>query len=291
VEVTYPAAQAAGNLNAVIVGWNDTTAQVSSVTDSKGNLYQLAVGPTQLNATLSQSIYYAKKISGATAGTNTVTVTFTSPAHYPDIRILEYSGIDPLSPVDVVVSSTGNSATTSGDSVTTRNASDLLIGANTVQTITNGAGSGFTQRLLTSPDGDIAEDRVVTATGSYSAAASLNSTGLWIMQMVAFRVAGANPTPTPTPNPTPTPTPTLSSVQLAWDANTLTGDLNTNTVGYRLHIGTASGDYTQIIDIGSVTTAAVSNLISGSSYYFVVGAYNAAGVEGTYSDEVSYSAP
>jgi Fibronectin type III domain len=285
--------QVAGHLNVVIVGWNDTTAQVSSVKDSKGNIYQLAVGPTQANTALSQSIYYAKNISAPAAGTNTVTVSFDSAAHYPDIRILEYSGIDPLSPVDVAVSSTGNSATTSSDSVTTKNASDILVGANTVQTLTNGAGGGFTQRLLTSPDGDIAEDRVVTATGSYSAAAPLNSTGWWIMQMLAFRAAGANPTqtPTPTPGPTPTPVPALSNVQLAWDANTSTGDPNTNTVGYRLHIGTASGNYSQVIDVGSATTATVSNLISGSTYYFAVGAYNVAGIEGPYSDEVSYLAP
>ena len=45
----------------------------------------------------------------------------------------------------------------------TRNASDLLIRANTVQTLTTGAGDGFTQRLLTTPDGDIAEDRVTRA--------------------------------------------------------------------------------------------------------------------------------
>src|SRR5208283_4707100 len=50
-----------------------------------------------------------------------------------------------------------------------------------------GPGSGFTQRLLTSPDGDIAEDEAVTATGSYSATAPLSSSGPWIMQMVAFR--------------------------------------------------------------------------------------------------------
>jgi Fibronectin type III domain len=287
VEVTYPAVQAAGHLNVVIVGWNDTTAQVSSVTDSKGNVYQLAVGPTQVNTALSQSIYYAKNISTAAAGTNTVTVSFDSAAHYPDIRILEYSGIDPLSPVDVVVSSTGNGATASSDSVTTRNASDLLVGANTVQTATTVAGDGFTQRLLTSPDGDVAEDRVVTAAGSYSAAAALNSTGWWIMQMVAFRAAGADPTQTPTP----TPTPTLSSVQLTWDANAATGDPDTNTVGYRLHIGVASGNYSQVIDVGSATTATVSNLISGSRYYFVVGAYNAAGVEGPNSNEASYSVP
>ena len=50
------------------------------------------------------------------------------------------------------------------------------------------------------PDGDIAEDRVVTAVGSYSASAPLSSAGPWVMQMVAFRAAGS-PAPTPTPTP------------------------------------------------------------------------------------------
>src|SRR5258708_40341216 len=54
VTVPYKAAQTPGDLNVVIVGWNDTTAQVSSVTDTKGNVYQLAVGPTQLSGALSQ---------------------------------------------------------------------------------------------------------------------------------------------------------------------------------------------------------------------------------------------
>src|ERR1700730_1359741 len=37
VTVQYTTAQKAGDLNVVIVGWNDTTAQVTSVSDSKGN--------------------------------------------------------------------------------------------------------------------------------------------------------------------------------------------------------------------------------------------------------------
>ncbi|MGO9896122.1 MAG: choice-of-anchor D domain-containing protein [Bryobacteraceae bacterium] len=79
--------------------------------------------------------------------------------------------------------------------MTTTNAPDLLFGANLVQTITTGPGSGFTERLLTSQDGDIAEDQMVTATGSYSAAAPLSS-GQWIMQMVAFRTSpGSGPAP------------------------------------------------------------------------------------------------
>jgi hypothetical protein len=67
-----------------------------------------------------------------------VTVTFDAPAVYPDIRILEYSGIDQVSTVDAVAGATGNSQTSSSGAVTTTNDSDLLVGANTVQTLTTG---------------------------------------------------------------------------------------------------------------------------------------------------------
>jgi hypothetical protein len=40
VSVSYTAIQTAGNLNVVIVGWSDTSALVTSVTDTKGNGYQ-----------------------------------------------------------------------------------------------------------------------------------------------------------------------------------------------------------------------------------------------------------
>src|SRR5207249_304056 len=37
VAVKFNSPQTAGNLNVVVVGWNDSTATVSSVTDSSGN--------------------------------------------------------------------------------------------------------------------------------------------------------------------------------------------------------------------------------------------------------------
>ena len=58
VSVPFSGAQSAGNLSVVVVGWNDTTAQVVSVTDTKGNAYQLAVGPTTVAGALTQSIHY-----------------------------------------------------------------------------------------------------------------------------------------------------------------------------------------------------------------------------------------
>jgi len=186
VTVTFGGAQTLSDLNVVVVGWNNSTATVTSVTDTSGNAYALAVGPTVINGVESQSIYYAKNIAAAPAGINTVTVTFSSPAAYPDIRILEYAGADPANPVDVTAAASGNSATSSSGAVTTTYPTDLLFAANMVQTATSGPGGGFTTRLLTSPDGDIAEDQMVSTVGSYNAAAPL-STGQWIMQLVAFR--------------------------------------------------------------------------------------------------------
>jgi hypothetical protein len=69
--------------------------------DSAGNAYTLAVGPT-IGSELTQSIYYARNIYSATANANVVTVKYSSPAAWPDVRIMEYSGIDPMNAVDAI---------------------------------------------------------------------------------------------------------------------------------------------------------------------------------------------
>ncbi len=51
-----------------------------------------------------QSIYYAKNIAG---GSNTVTVTFNQAATFVDVRVLEYSGLDTASPLDVTAGAAG----------------------------------------------------------------------------------------------------------------------------------------------------------------------------------------
>src|SRR4029077_35380 len=129
VAVTYSKAQTAGDLNVVVVGWNDSNAQVSSVRDSKGNVYGLAVGPTAQSGTATQAIYYAKNIVAAAAGGNTVTVVFNTGANSPDIRIAEYSGVDATNPVDVVAAAQGSGTVSNSGSATTSSANDLLVGA------------------------------------------------------------------------------------------------------------------------------------------------------------------
>jgi hypothetical protein len=180
VVVPYASAQTAGDLNVVVVGWNNSTSTVQSIQDSAGNIYNLAIGPTT-GTSLRQSIYYASNIK---SGSNTITVTFNQATAFPDVRILEYRGV---TTPDVVAGASGSGTTANSGSATTTAANELIVGANTVATLTSGPGSGFTTRIITSPDGDIAEDRVVTSAGSYSATAPLSSAGPWVMQMVTFK--------------------------------------------------------------------------------------------------------
>ena len=169
VSVAYTSAQVAGDTNILVIGWTNATSNITSVTDTAGNIYQLAV-PTVRGSGISQAIYYAKNIKSAAAGTNTVTVTFNTATQYVDLRALEYSGLDLVNPFDVGTS-----------------AHELIIGAGTTAGGFSAAGSGFTTRVITSPDGDIAEDRFVTATGSYSATASLSGSAAWVMQVATFK--------------------------------------------------------------------------------------------------------
>ncbi len=190
VSATYTAAQTPGNVNVVAIGWYNTTAHIVSVTDTAGNIYSLAVGPTTQSAAGTQVIYYAPIVAGSAANNNRIVVAFDAAVPYPDLRIAEYSGVAATKPVDAVAASAGSGTASSSGSVTTANANDLLIGANYVTTHTTGPGSGYTARTITSPDGSILEDKVVAAAGSYSATAPIVSGG-WIMQLVALRAAGA----------------------------------------------------------------------------------------------------
>jgi hypothetical protein len=72
------------------------------------------------------------------------------------------------------------------------------------------------------------------------------------------------------------------SLYVSWDP------VQDNRVaGYRLKYGTSSRSYIQSIDLGKVTSHSFANLPEGITYYFVVTAYDANGVEGIPSTELS----
>jgi len=167
----------------VIIGWADATTTVQSVTDSAGNTYNLAFNPT-VGTGLSQAIYYAKNISAA--GSNTVTVTFSAAAQSPDVRVLEYSGLDPVTPLDTAGGSAGTGTALDSGPITTSNASDLIIGAGkTVGGAVSTTGQGFITVNVT-PDGDNVEHLIGSSASPIDATATQNASTAWVMQAVAF---------------------------------------------------------------------------------------------------------
>ena len=85
------------------------------------------------------------------------------------------------------------------------------------------------------------------------------------------------------------PTLFAAEVTLSWEPPTTNEDLTTlnDLGGFIIYLGTASGSYSQSIDVGDVTSYNVNELNGGLNYYFAITAYNNTGLESGYSGEIS----
>lgn len=181
--IPYTLAQTAGDLNVVVVGWNDTTATVQSVTDTAGNTYTLAFPATQ-GTSITQAIYYAKNIKAGAS--NTVTVTFNQAAAFLDVRVMEYSGLDTANPLDAGGGASGTGTGLDSGAINVTSAGDLFLGASTVNGTVVAPGTGFATVILTK-FGDNVEHFFPTTAGSFDATATQDKSVPWVMQGVAFR--------------------------------------------------------------------------------------------------------
>ncbi len=214
-----------------------STAQVSSVTDSNGNVYQLAVGPTVVPSAFSQAIYYANNIKAWRKRRHGQIHRRRRP-----IRTFGFwntAGIDPLNPIDVTAAYSSANGICEYPSLIHRYCDNHACagsfgGSQHRGRLTTGPGANFTQRLLTTPDGDIAEDRVVRCLVSTAPAAARQLLGAWVMQMVAFRGAASQPPDTtpPTVSITPPAGATTGTVTVTVSAS----DAGTGVAGVQLQI-------------------------------------------------------
>jgi hypothetical protein len=75
-----------------------------------------------------------------------------------------------------------------------------------------------------------------------------------------------------------------ASVTLAWDLST-----DPSVVGYKLYYGGSSRTYTNFVTVGATNSATITGLQMGATYYFAATAFDSAGLESEYSDEISYT--
>jgi len=77
-----------------------------------------------------------------------------------------------------------------------------------------------------------------------------------------------------------------ADVTLAWDPNP-----EANLKGYKVYYGSASGNYSFMVDVGNWTSLTISGLEAGKTYYFAATAYGPAGEESGMSGELRYDTP
>lgn len=267
--VTFNSPPSAGNLLVVYLIWDN--AGIASVSDSLGNIYASAVGATRWsNGRYSAQIFYTINRS---SGADTVGVTFgTTIKSFGIIYAHEYTGVLQAAPIDVTAAAAGTSGSLNSGAATTSNDTDLLFAGGVSATSVTSPGTGYTARATS--HGNMSEDRIVSAAGSYSATAS-NRSGAWAMQMVAFKGAASGTVDTTPPTvPTGLSPAVLSSSQitLSWTASTDPDDAPSQiTYGvYRngIRIGTTAAGVTSWADTG---------LAASTTYSYTVGASDVAG--------------
>jgi fibronectin type 3 domain-containing protein len=73
----------------------------------------------------------------------------------------------------------------------------------------------------------------------------------------------------------------IGKINLAWDPNPAP-----DVVGYKVYYGTSPKTYGPGIDVGNVTSYALTGLVKGRQYYIAVTAYDKLKRESGFSDEI-----
>jgi hypothetical protein len=208
----FSAPSAPGNTMVVFLRFGGTT--ITSVTDNQpggSNTYNSVLGPslwgTAAQGTVDRyaQVFVAKNIIGGSKLTITVRLAGNSTrAIY--MTALEYSGVDPVNPVNATAFRTGTTATNGAPA--TANLTTTVSNAKLVATswdsnesyIASGNGSGYTTESsaeIVSISGgsgwpNLTEDRTAAAAGTWNAtASSLPAVRDWAIQLVALAPAGS----------------------------------------------------------------------------------------------------
>lgn len=128
-----------------------------------------------------------------------------------------------------------------------------------------------------------------TTTETDTLTASVNLSGLaagTYTGLITITASGSSNSPKTIPVTLTLTAPSAGTATLTWSANA-----ETDLVGYKVYRGTASGTYGAPVATLSktATSYAFSGLQTGTTYFFVVTAYDSAGNESPFSNEVSKS--
>jgi hypothetical protein len=224
----------------------------------------LTLSPSSGNGNGSIATHIA--LSSAVVGTNNATITVTSGgvARTASVTLTVSAASLTASPNSVAYTATQGAANPS--------AQTIAISSNSTWTVSDGA-----SWLSLSPTSGSNNGTITASVNTATATQGNNSTTITVKSAGITRTVNV----TLTLN-----APSSSSVTLTWNANT-----ESDLAGYRVYRATSSGAYGAPIATiqGNTTSYIAAGLQFGTTYFFVVTAYDIAGNESAYSNEVSKS--
>jgi hypothetical protein len=181
--VSFGDGNRAGDLIVVYVLWSNTGDV--TVSDTRGNVYRAAGGPTAWNGGRARAaVFYAADIG---AGPNVVTASFATPiSTFGIVYAHEYANVAAIDPLEGVNAATGTTTAVSSGALTTTTDGSLLFAA-----------AGSTDKVeLTDPAYTTRSDRWDNVTGdaggqqagTHTVTGTHNGTA-WVINLVAFRPA------------------------------------------------------------------------------------------------------
>lgn len=216
--IALPASVTQGNLLLVTVNYyvND----IVRISDNLGNVYTPIQSPKCQNyGDNCMNLYYVKN---ARPGSTTVTVNFSGSYNAYNIGLYEFSGVDPVNPLQQSLSAGGTSSTPNGGVLNGTENNSLYFAFGTDEWGNQAAinpGSGYTMLATQTNAYDYeryyAEYRFSPA-GSYPTNFTISGSSKWMVIGALFRPAVSPtaipqvPTATPLPTQTPTPYPTAT---------------------------------------------------------------------------------
>ncbi len=208
--LSFTIASTAGH--AILIFTKSGGNKVSSITDNQSggsNTYTSVLGPTQWGVSPNPTdrwgqVFVAKNIKGGTV--LTVTVKLAGSSTHPIYAVaVEYSGVDPVNPINATAVGTGKvsqngAPTTSNLTTTMANAKLVATGWDSNESYgSTGNGTGYATSTaagdpsLTGGPGwaNLTEDKTAATTGSWNATTGTSpEVDDWVIQVVALAPAG-----------------------------------------------------------------------------------------------------
>jgi fibronectin type 3 domain-containing protein len=278
-----------GDLIVVGVKWANQAVSVASITDDRGNTYASAVGPTNWSGTAKRAqIFYAKNIIGGGAPL-TITVTLTGPsAGSLYIYQLEYSHADTIAPLDATAAAIGTATSVSSGSAVIHFPNELIFGFSIADSVAVNPGAGFTAESTFR--GNLVEDQMVNALGSYAATGVATGVSNWFMQMATFKTGSADTIPPTAPSNLTALAVGPVQVNLSWTASTD----NVGVTGYAVQRCAGAGciNFAQVASLpGTATTYSDMSVSPSTTYDYQIVANDAAGNLSQPSNATSVTTP